>query len=122
MNGVLEGEQIESEKSMVKGASVSPSGKNSIINAVPVGSDLAALANPTYKGVPPYTGAWKDCAYDPELPGPIYHTDQIRVPTELEVIVREWTKAALLEQPQDVNKWSEDWFARRARSASQSQT
>ena len=34
---------------------------------------IAAIANPTYKGEPEYTGAWKDCAYDPELPGPRYH-------------------------------------------------
>eukprot|EP00966_Prymnesium_polylepis_P064795 1502921-Prymnesium_polylepis.1 len=51
-------------------------------------ANLAAMANPTYKGLPPYTGAWKDCAYDPELPGPIYHTDQVRVPPTLEHVLR----------------------------------
>ena len=35
---------------------------------------IAGMANPNYKGDPPYTGAWKGCAYDPELPGPIFHT------------------------------------------------
>ena len=34
---------------------------------------IAAMANPTFTGTPPYTGAWAGCAYDPDLPGPIYH-------------------------------------------------
>ena len=34
---------------------------------------IAPMANPTYKGEPPYTGAWADCAYDPETPGYIHH-------------------------------------------------
>ncbi len=33
---------------------------------------IAAMANPTYIGLPPYTGAWAGCAYDPDLPGPLY--------------------------------------------------
>eukprot|EP00966_Prymnesium_polylepis_P252001 5826062-Prymnesium_polylepis.1 len=78
---------------------------------VPIGSNLSALANPTYKGVSEYTGAWKDCAYDPELPGPIYHTDQVRVPSELQEVVREWTKAVVREQPDNLNEWSKQWFA-----------
>ncbi|KAL1515663.1 hypothetical protein AB1Y20_002280 [Prymnesium parvum] len=84
------------------------------INAVPIGSNLAALANPTYKGLPAYTGAWKHCAYDPELPGPIYHPDQVRVPSELQDIVREWTKAVVLAQPEDLANFSQKWFASRA--------
>eukprot|EP00965_Chrysotila_dentata_P238603 6202613-Pleurochrysis_carterae.AAC.4 len=33
---------------------------------------IAEQANPNFVGDPPYTGAWKGCAYDPELPGPIF--------------------------------------------------
>ena len=83
-----------------------------VMQAVPVGSDLSGLANPTYKGIPAYTGAWKDCAYDPELPGPIYHTDQVRVPSNLQDVVREWTKAVVREnpKPEELNEWSLKWF------------
>lgn len=87
------------------------------IDAIPIGSNLAALANPTYKGLPAYTGAWKDCAYDPELPGPIYHADQVRVPTELQGVVRDWTKAVVVSQPDDVIGFSQKWFAQRAEAA-----
>ena len=83
-----------------------------VMQAVPVGSDISGLANPTYKGIPAYTGAWKDCAYDPELPGPIYHADQVRVPSNLQDVVREWTKAVVREnpKPEELNEWSLKWF------------
>jgi hypothetical protein len=42
---------------------------------VPMRKDgsIAPMSNPMYKGEPPYTGAWADCAYDPETPGWIDH-------------------------------------------------
>jgi hypothetical protein len=47
------------------------------IKAMPVpmreNGSIAPMSNPTFKGIPPYTGAWADCAYDPETPGPLYH-------------------------------------------------
>ena len=55
------------------------------------------MSNPMYKGIPPYTGAWADCAYDPETPGPIYHPDQIKVESELQDVLRNFTKAVLKE-------------------------
>ena len=41
------------------------------VPARPDGS-IAAMANPTFTGTPPYTGAWAGCASDPDLPGPLY--------------------------------------------------
>lgn len=38
----------------------------------PEGS-IAPMSNPMFKGEPPYSGAWADCAYDPETPGWIHH-------------------------------------------------
>lgn len=83
---------------------------------------VAQLANPTYSDPPPYTGAWKGCAYDPELPGPIYHTDQVRVPPTLVEVVRLYSKAVLTRQPDasvedpmvDLITWSKEWFETRA--------
>ena len=42
---------------------------------VPMRADgsIAPMSNPMFKGDPPYTGAWKDAAYDPETPGPLHH-------------------------------------------------
>ena len=44
------------------------------VTAVPMRKDgsIAAMSNPMFRGDPPYTGAWADCAYDPETPGPLY--------------------------------------------------
>lgn len=91
-----------------------PAAETPNLRPVPIGSNLAALANPTYKGIPEYTGAWKDCAYDPELPGPICHPDQVLVPSGLQDVVRAWTKAVVREQPEDLNEWSKQWFTRQA--------
>ena len=33
---------------------------------------VSQMANPNYVGEPPYSGAWKDAAYDPEKPGALY--------------------------------------------------
>ena len=90
-----------------------PKAEIPVMEVVPVGCDISGLANPTYKGLPAYTGAWKDCAYDPELPGPIYHTDQVRVPSTLQDVVRDWTKAVVRENPENLNEWSRQWFANR---------
>ena len=40
---------------------------------MPASKEERTLANPLYTGAPPYTGAWKDAAYDPELPGERVH-------------------------------------------------
>ena len=147
------------------------------IKAMPVpmreNGSIAPMSNPMYKGIPPYTGAWGDCAYDPETPGPLYHpgmwwqpwrnedktrypcgylawrgrglaaqrplylcsppshtvppipcllADQIRVPTEIDEVIRLYTKAAVREQPEDLIEWSRQWFeARAAETAAQKQ-
>ena len=49
---------------------------------------IAPMSNPMFKGDPPYTGAWKDCAYDPETPGWIHHPDQICVPATIDEVIR----------------------------------
>ena len=68
--------------------------------------------SPLSQGDPPYTGAWADCAYDPETPGVMHHPDQIRVPTEIDAVLRLYTKAAVREQVEaaDLVTWSRDWF------------
>ena len=66
-----------------------------------------------------YTGAWKQCAYDPELPGPVCHRSQIKVPVELVQVLRLYCKAALKreagdkEATSDLLSWSKDWFEAR---------
>jgi len=75
---------------------------------------IAAMSNPMYKGIPPYTGAWADCAYDPETPGPIYHPDQVKVESSMDEVMRLYTKAVLREQPVDVVEFSRAWFTERA--------
>jgi len=78
---------------------------------------IAPMSNPMYKGTAPYTGAWADCAYDPELPGPICHPDQICVPTAIDEVLRLYAKAVVREQPDDLIVWSQQWFAQRAEQA-----
>ena len=77
---------------------------------------IAPMSNPMFKGDPPYTGAWADCAYDPELPGPIYHPDQINVPTSIDEVLRLYTKAAIRDRPEgwDIYEWSKQWFDEKA--------
>lgn len=77
---------------------------------------VAPMSNPMYKGDPPYTGAWSDCAYDPELPGPLHHPDQINVPTAIDEVLRLYTKAAIRERPEgtDIYEWSRQWFEDKA--------
>ena len=73
---------------------------------------MFAFFSPLSQGDPPYTGAWADCAYDPETPGVMHHPDQIRVPTEIDAVLRLYTKAAVREQVEaaDLVAWSRDWF------------
>ena len=73
---------------------------------------IFAFLSPLSQGDPPYTGAWADCAYDPETPGVMHHPDQIRVPTEIDAVLRLYTKAAVREQVEaaDLVTWSRDWF------------
>ena len=71
---------------------------------------IAQLSNPNFKGAPEYTGAWKQCAYDPEMPGPLHTADQIGVPPSLSEVVRNYTKAAIREQPANMIEWSAAWF------------
>ena len=85
---------------------------------VPVRSDgaIAAMSNPMYKGIPPYTGAWADAAYDPELPGPIYNTDQVKVESQMDAVMRAYTKKIIREHSQeelsyaDIIEISRKWF------------
>lgn len=78
------------------------------VTPVPMRKDgsIAAMSNPMFKGDPPYTGAWADCAYDPETPGPIYHPDQVCVHVGIDEALRQYAKAAIREQPEDVLEWS----------------
>ena len=96
---------------------------------------IAAMSNPMFKGDPPRTGAWADCAYDPETPGPICHPGITRVPlapslrlptvssclsdmicvnVNIDDVLRLYTKAVLREQPEDLVEWSRQWFTARA--------
>ena len=75
---------------------------------------IAPMANPMYKGTPPYTGAWADCAYDPETPGPICHPDMVRVAPDIDEVLRLYTKAVVRENPEDLIEWSRQWFAQKA--------
>jgi len=43
-------------------------------------------------------GAWKNSAYDPELPGPLFNADQIKVPVTLESVVKELSKQAIRDK------------------------
>ena len=87
--------------------------------------NIAELSNPTYIGEPQYTGAWKGCAYDPELPpqsapGGLYHMDQVKVKAELVDVVREWSKEVIRggfhvnQDPEGMIAFSRDWFAQKA--------
>ena len=89
------------------------------VRPVPMRSEgsIASMANPTYKGTPPYTGAWADCAYDPETPGPIYHPDQVNVSSSMDVVLSRWTKAVIRAQPDDVVEFSRQWFAQESSSS-----
>ena len=40
--------------------------------------------------------------------------DQIKVPNEIDDVVREYTKAAVRAQPEDLIDWSRQWFEARA--------
>ena len=57
-----------------------------------------------------------DRAYDPETPGVMHHPDQIRVPTEIDAVLRLYTKAAVREQVEaaDLVTWSRDWFDKKS--------
>eukprot|EP00964_Phaeocystis_antarctica_P159049 scaffold129976_cov36-Phaeocystis_antarctica.AAC.4 len=84
--------------------------------------NLADLANPTYIGAPPYTGAWKDCAYDPDkppqtAPGGLYSIDQVKVDVSLVEVVRAWSKDVIrsgLTDEAAIVAFSRDWFRQRA--------
>ena len=47
---------------------------------------------------------------DPELEGPIYCSDQIKVPPEFPEILKQFTKAAIRTQPADLLTWSAAYF------------
>ena len=84
--------------------------------------NIADLANPTYIGPPPYTGAWSGAAYDPELPpqkapSGLYSTDQIKVDVSLVDVVREWSKDVIRGGFTDeyaMLEFSREWFRQRA--------
>merc|ERR1719198_626022 len=76
---------------------------------------IAPMSNPMFRGEPPYTGAWAGCAYDPETPGPIHHPDQIRVPSQIDDVMRLFAKAMVRERPEpdQMITWARDWFEAR---------
>ena len=87
-----------------------------------VSASIAKQANPNYKGDPPRTDAWKDCAYDPEASGPRFHADQVQVPAELVDVTRAYSRAVLAEQKHaeqrdealDLIAFSKTWFRQKA--------
>eukprot|EP00667_Euglena_gracilis_P031755 EG_transcript_46855 len=44
----------------------------------------------------------------------MYCAEQINIPTELGPILKQFTKAVLLDEPQDLLKWSANYFAQLA--------
>ena len=84
--------------------------------------NIADLANPTYIGAPPYTGAWNGASYDPEkppqaAPGGLYSTDQIKVDVSLVDVVRAWSKDVIRGGFTDefaMYEFSREWFRQRA--------
>ena len=84
--------------------------------------NIADLANPTYIGAPPYTGAWNGASYDPEkppqvAPGGLYSTDQIKVDVSLVDVVRAWSKDVIRGGFTDefaMLEFSREWFRQRA--------
>ena len=66
---------------------------------MPASKEERTLANPLYTGAPPYTGAWKDAAYDPELPGRVCTAEQIRVMPTLQQVMVEYSKAVARAAP-----------------------
>ena len=84
--------------------------------------NIADLANPTYIGAPPYTGAWHGASYDPErppqaAPGGLYSTDQIKVDVSLVDVVRAWSKDVIRGGFTDefaMLEFSREWFRQRA--------
>ena len=47
---------------------------------------------------------------DPTSEGPIYCSDQIKIPPELPEIMKQFTKAAIRTQPADLLAWSSAYF------------
>lgn len=45
-------------------------------------------------------------AMDPNSDGPLYCSEQIKIPAELPDILKEFTKAAIRTQPVDLLQWS----------------
>lgn len=60
---------------------------------------------PTYDG----PDAWAGTAGQRD--GAMYCADQVRIPPQLETVVREFTKAVLRERPSDVIAFGASWFA-----------
>ena len=84
---------------------------------MPASKEERTLANPLYTGAPPYTGAWKDAAYDPELPGRVCTAEQIRVMPTLQQVMVEYSKAVARAAPggtEQIVEFSAKWFAERA--------
>ena len=89
---------------------------------MPASKEERTLANPLYTGAPPYTGAWKDAAYDPELPGRVCTAEQIRVMPTLQQVMVEYSKAVARAAPggtEQIVEFSAKWFAERAAAAAE---
>jgi len=55
-------------------------------------------------------------SYEPERAGPLFHASQIQVPPMLESVVKEFTKAAIREQPaaDELYEWALRFFEAKA--------
>lgn len=49
--------------------------------------------------------------------GPIYTAEQVKVPEELQNILRLWTKELLKEKPKDIVAFSASYFAEKAKES-----
>ena len=86
---------------------------------MPASKEERTLANPLYTGAPPYTGAWKDAAYDPELPGRVCTAEQIRVMPTLQQFGRDLQ--AVQEETERQGQKTRDLFRTQLRQLAEQQ-
>lgn len=53
---------------------------------------------------------------DPSQPGPLYTAEQITIPPSLPDILKDFTKAAIRTQPEDLLEWSAAYVTHRLTS------
>ena len=54
---------------------------------------------------------------DPSQPGPLYTAEQITIPPSLPDILKDFTKAAIRTQPEDLLEWSAAYVTHRLASS-----